>query len=214
MLYEFQRTLRRWRAEAEARLNDALPWRPAMARGARVSWRAKIEGYAKQMRIARGAAVREGAWLACLGPEASIEIGTGTTVMPWAKLMAVNGPIRIGENCSIHSFDVLYGFAGGLTIGNGVRIATHAVFSPGNHVFDDLTRPFTQQGATSEGIVIGDNVWVGAGARVLDGVKVGAGAVLGAGCVVTRDIPENAVCVGVPARIIRTRGDRPASPQI
>ncbi|HEX8295598.1 MAG TPA: acyltransferase [Chthoniobacteraceae bacterium] len=210
MLHELQRSARHLWHEAELVLNEALPWRPVMDRGARVSWRAKIGGLAGNIHVRKGAHVREGAWVECATPGANIEIRSGTVIMPWAKLMAVNGPIRIGENCSVHSFAVLYGFAGGLIIGNGVRIATHAVFSPGNHVFDDLTRPFTEQGASSQGIVIGDNVWVGAGVRVLDGVKVGAGAILGAGSVVTRDVPENAVCVGVPARVIRSRGERPA----
>jgi len=52
---------------------------------------------------------------------------------------------------------------------------------------------------------IGDDVWLGYGVVVLDGVKIGSGAVIGANSVVTKDVPENAVAVGSPAKVIRMR---------
>ncbi len=58
---------------------------------------------------------------------------------------------------------------------------------------------------TKGGIVIADNVWLGFGVIVLDGVRIGNGAVIGAGAVVNHDIPDNAIAVGVPARIIKMR---------
>ncbi len=69
------------------------------------------------------------------------------------------------------------------------------------------------QGGTSEGIIIEDNVWIGAGVIILDGVRIGANAVLGAGSVVTKDIPPDAVCVGVPAAVIRQRGETGKGPK-
>jgi acetyltransferase-like isoleucine patch superfamily enzyme len=206
MLYRIQKLTRRTGRRLLYGLNAILPNRPTAELGARVSWRAKFEGVTRNIVIRSGACIREQAWLSCYDANSSIEIGSGTLIMPWTKLAAVGGSLRIGKNCTVHSFDVLYGFAGGLVIGDGVRIATHAVLVPGNHLFDDLSRPFIEQGASSKGIVIGDNVWIGAGVKVLDGVTVGAGAVLGAGTVVTRDVPKDAVCVGIPARCIRVRG--------
>jgi acetyltransferase-like isoleucine patch superfamily enzyme len=73
-----------------------------------------------------------------------------------------------------------------------------------NHVFSDPDRPFVEQGITAEGIVIEDDVWLGAGAVVTDGVRVGKGAVVAAGAVVTKDVPPHTVVAGVPAKQIRT----------
>ena len=56
-------------------------------------------------------------------------------------------------------------------------------------------------------VTIGDNVWLGAGAKVLDGVRLGNDVVVGAGAVVTSDLPDGAVAVGIPARVVRQRGD-------
>jgi acetyltransferase-like isoleucine patch superfamily enzyme len=73
-----------------------------------------------------------------------------------------------------------------------------------NHVFDDPNRPFVEQGITAEGIVIEDDVWLGAGAIITDGVKVGRGAVVAAGAVVTKDVAPYTVVGGVPAKPLKT----------
>ena len=67
------------------------------------------------------------------------------------------------------------------------------------------------QGITGRGIVIEDGAWIGAGATVLDGVRVGRGAVVGANAVVSRDVPQHTVVVGIPARVVKhLRADAPA----
>jgi len=75
-----------------------------------------------------------------------------------------------------------------------------------NHVVDDPTRPFVEQGITAEGIAIEDDVWIGSGAIVTDGVTVGKGAVVAAGSVVTRDVAPHTIVGGVPARVLRAVG--------
>jgi acetyltransferase-like isoleucine patch superfamily enzyme len=68
--------------------------------------------------------------------------------------------------------------------------------------------PIVEQPLTSRGdIIIEDEAWISTGVIILDGVRVGKGAVVGAGSVVTRDIPDNAIAYGVPAKVIKMRGD-------
>ena len=214
MTYEIRRFLRRLRRWIEQFLNDRLPNRPVVEPGAVVSFRAKIEGHAKNIRVRKGARVRELAWLNCMDAGSSIEIGEGVLIMPYAKLVAgFNGKLTIGRGCTIHSFDVLYGFTGGLTLGEEVRTGTNVTMISANHNFDDLTRDIHKQGYSSKGVTIGDNVWIGAGVIILDGVTIGSNTVLGAGTVVTKSMPSDSVCVGVPARVARRRGETLPSEQ-
>lgn len=75
-----------------------------------------------------------------------------------------------------------------------------------NHRFDDLSRPMRLQGhQDSPPVVIEDDVWLGARVIILPGVRIGRGAIVGAGAIVTRDVPPYAICGGNPARIIRYR---------
>lgn len=138
----------------------------------------------------------------------SIEIGDNTHIDDFVVLETRRGgSIKIGSNSGINAFSVVYG-AGGVTIGNNTRIASHTVIVASNHMFDDRTKNIYEQGVSKKGIVIGNDVWVGAGVRILDGVHIGDHSVIGAGSVVTRDIPENSVAVGVPARVMRSRGEK------
>jgi acetyltransferase-like isoleucine patch superfamily enzyme len=125
--------------------------------------------------------------------------------LPGAILAAYGGFIIIENEVSINPGAILYGH-GGLRIGAQTRIAANAVLIPANHVFSDPRKPIMLQGLTQKGIHIGSDVWIGAGARVLDGVTVGNGSVLAAGCVVTKDVKPLSVVAGVPARLIAVRG--------
>lgn len=119
-------------------------------------------------------------------------------------ILSYGGDIRIGDDCSFNPYCVIYGH-GGLRIGNSVRIAAHTVIVPANHNFDDPHTPIRLQGLTTKGITIGNDVWIGAGVRIMDGVEIGNGCVVAAGSVVTKSVPNGAVVAGVPAKVIRVR---------
>ena len=89
---------------------------------------------------------------------------------------------------------------GGVTLGNGCQIGHNVVFATLNHYLEPEKRKMTYPAP----IVLGKNVWVGSNATILQGVTIGDNAVIGAGAVVTRDVPANAVAAGVPAKVIKT----------
>src|SRR5205823_12585708 len=99
---------------------------------------------------------------------------------------------------------VLYGH-GGLAIGRNTMIAAQTVIVPANHGFARIDVPLNAPPLTMQGIAIGEDVWIGAGCRVLDGVRIGNGAVIGAGSVVTKDINAYAIAHGVPATVVGRR---------
>jgi acetyltransferase-like isoleucine patch superfamily enzyme len=119
----------------------------------------------------------------------------------------VHGPVSLGAHVSINPYATLDGGRKGITVGAGSRIATRAMLFAFDHgVAPD--RPVREQGVRSKGIVVGEDVWIGAGATVTDGVRIGDYAVVGAGAVVTRDVPAWAVVGGVPARMLFDRRQR------
>ncbi len=111
---------------------------------------------------------------------------------------------RIAENVTIHDFCYLDA-CGEITIGNDVRIAHHCSLISGQHNFDVPGTTIIESGYTMAPIVVGNDVWFGAGAVVMPGVTIGAGAVIGANAVVTRDVLPNTIVGGVPARPIKPR---------
>src|SRR4051812_15335247 len=176
-----------------------------MGKGTLIHRRASIEGFTKNVRLGAGVWIRRDTLIECDQPFSTIHIGDGTLIGPGAMLFSSQGHITIGDNCSINPFSVMYG-QGGLTIGNWVRIAAHVVIVTSNHIFDDPTVPIKKQGLTKRGVTIEDDVWIGAGVRVLDGCRIGRGSVIGAGAVVTHNIEPFSIAVGVPARVIARRG--------
>ncbi len=134
----------------------------------------------------------------------SIRLGNNCDIGDHSMLLTYGGSIEMGDDCSVNPFCVLYGH-GGLVIGNKVRIATHTVIIPANHVFDDMDVPIMYQTEERKGIKIGNDVWIACGVRILDGVTIGNGVVIAAGSVVTKSFPDNVVIAGVPARIIKHR---------
>lgn len=117
------------------------------------------------------------------------------------------GSLKIGNDTSIQPRCQFSAYKGSIIIGHNVQIAPNCAFYPYNHGFavDGLIK--NQPLQTKGGITIEDDVWLGFGVIVLDGVKIGTGAVIGAGSVVTHDIPDGAIAVGVPARVVKMRAD-------
>ena len=109
--------------------------------------------------------------------------------------------VNVGFNCEIFS-------SSSVQIGENTVIAAYSyLIGGGNYDLYRLDVSFAEQeGMSSQGgILIGDSVWIGAGANVLDGVRIGSGSVVGAGAVVTRNIPDNSIAAGVPAKVLRSR---------
>ena len=118
------------------------------------------------------------------------------------------GSVIIGAHTHVQSHCNIKGFLASTRIGEHVQIAPHCGFSPYEHGFEDLGSSIREQEITSRGdIVLEDHVWLGLNVQVLDGVTIGEGTVVGAGAVVTRSLPPASVAVGVPAKVIRRRGE-------
>jgi acetyltransferase-like isoleucine patch superfamily enzyme len=173
--------------------------------GTKISDDVEFSGYLKNIFIGARVSINKHVTLSCHNKDSYLDIGDGTVIKPYAMLMTYpGGRIRIGKNCSINPFCIIYGH-GGIEIGDNVRIATHTVFIPANHNFDSHDMPITEQGLTTKGIKVGNNVWIGAGCTILDGCEIGDGAIIGAGSVVNKDVLPNTVVAGVPNRFIRAR---------
>ena len=133
-----------------------------------------------------------------------ITIGSGVFVGRNSILSCKNGDIRladganVGFNCEIFS-------ASRVAIGRDTLVAAYCYVIGGDHDFSDPTQPVLAQGRRSAGVTIGDGVWLGAGAKILDGVSIGDRAIVGAGAVVRESVAEAAIAAGVPARIIGQR---------
>jgi acetyltransferase-like isoleucine patch superfamily enzyme len=162
--------------------------------------------FADQIRLAHGVYLDEYVYLH--GCPNGITIGRQSLIMHGSILHVYNfrdlphAGIHIGQNCLIGEYNVIRG-QGGVSIGDRVYTSPFTQIIAVNHVFDDPAHSFINQGITAEGIIIEDDVWIGAGAIITDGVRVGKGAVVAAGAVVTKDVEPHTVVGGVPARFLK-----------
>lgn len=138
------------------------------------------------------------------GPEDFV-IGERTLIARDTSLVLKSGYLRIGPDSSIGS-QCYMSAVSGIEIGHHAIIAGQCYFGGGRYKTALGAGPMVTQGLVTKGpVVIGNDVWIGAGARVLDGVRVGDGAIIGAGAVVTSDVAPNTIVGGVPARQIGIR---------
>lgn len=170
---------------------DSLPWRRARihyemaSRGAFVRW--PIQGEILEMfhqgrlEVGEGTLFEPGVWLTG-GERGRIRIGSGT-FLNQTVMVAASELVEIGDHC---------------------MLANGALVTDADHRFDDPGRPITYQGFTAKGPTrIASNVWLGAACVVTGGVTVGERTVVGAGSVVTRDLPAGVIAAGAPARVLR-----------
>jgi acetyltransferase-like isoleucine patch superfamily enzyme len=137
---------------------------------------------------------------------AGITIGSGVFIGRNTILSCKNGDIEIGDRANV-GFNCEVFSASLVTVGADSLLAAYCYVIGGDHEHTDLTRPVTAQGRRSKGVSVGEGVWMGAGAKILDGVRIGGHAIIGAGAVVRVDVPEYAVAAGRPARILGMRGE-------
>ncbi|HEY81487.1 MAG TPA: acyltransferase [Anaerolineae bacterium] len=136
----------------------------------------------------------------------NVSIGRFSVIECTGVLIHLGEGFWIGDNSNLGDYNFV-GAAGGVRIGRHVLIGQGVRFHSENHVFTRTDIPIKAQGVTNEGIVVEDDVWLGSGVIVLDGVTIGRGAVVAAGSVVTKDVPRFAIVGGVPAKVIKYRGE-------
>lgn len=140
---------------------------------------------------------------------ANMKIGSGFTTGQYCRIEAAyvsesSPSLKIGKNVQMNDACHVAALKS-ISIGDNVLIASQVFITDHDHgdVSSLRNAPFPRDRELKHSpVVIGDNVWIGEKAIILKGVTIGTGAVIGAGSVVTRDIPCHSVAVGVPARIV------------
>ena len=147
-----------------------------------------------QLEIGRGATLRIGRW-AWIGHGSKLRVHEGE--------VSIGAKTVMGQECTISAFQQV-------SIGRECILADRVMLIDFDHGVVEVDRPIRQQGIYKRDVHVGHNVWMGYGACVLRGVTIGDNSIIGTSSVVTRDVPQNAVVAGVPARVIRMR-DTPRS---
>jgi maltose O-acetyltransferase len=119
--------------------------------------------------------------------------------------------IEIGDNSGI-GVNAELNTKGGIFIGNNVMMGPDVVIITQNHVHNDLTKPMLEQGFKLAPVIIEDDVWIGIRVIILAGVRIGRSSIIGAGAVVTKDIPPFSIAGGNPAKVIKKREGQPIDP--
>lgn len=132
----------------------------------------------------------------------NVKIGAHSLVTCTSHLSKYGEGLTIGNNSAFGRFTE-FGAAGGIEIGNDVIAGSYVSFHSENHNFLDSSKLIREQGVTSQGIKIENNVWIGAKVTFLDGSKVGNNCVVAAGAVVNCEFPSNVVIGGIPAKILK-----------
>lgn len=164
--------------------------------------------FAGNIKLGKNVYLDQGVYLHAL--PGGISIGEGTFLMHHTTLHVFNfrrlpqAGITVGKNCFLGEFNVIRG-QGGVHIGNDVYTGPMVQIVAVNHVYNNPDVPIREQGITAQGIVIEDDVWLGANVVVVDGVTIGRGSIIGAGSVVTTNIPPYSIAIGTPAKPVKDR---------
>lgn len=135
----------------------------------------------------------------------NLKIGRKTNIGAFTKIKADQGPLVIGERVDIAAGCQILPGEAGVTIGDDCLIGSHAVIIGVNYAYDRLDVPIRMQKGQSKGVVIGNNVWIGAGACILDGATIGSGVIVTPNSVVSAKVADNAIVQGNPSKVIFVR---------
>lgn len=112
--------------------------------------------------------------------------------------------LSMGDHSSIGPYGYV-GCSGRITIGKNVMFGPKCSLFAENHVFSDKKRSIKSQGVQQKGITIEDDCWIGSNVTILDGVMIGRGSVIGAGTLVTKDVPAGSVVIDKREKVVRNR---------
>lgn len=137
-------------------------------------------------------------------------IGKGCQIMPQAMIVVHgSGKMEIGESTNISMYSRIAAL-GYVRIGNNVEMGPHVFIADYNHEYHDVRRPVKSQGNSfspmpngKPNVDIGDDSWLGTNVVIVGNIRIGKHCVIGANSVVTKDIPDCSVAVGIPARVIK-----------
>jgi acetyltransferase-like isoleucine patch superfamily enzyme len=158
----------------------------------------------------RGRLVTDGFAFVCpgvkfeIGRNARVVLGRWSWIGHGTKIRAHEGEVLIGaktvlgQECTISAYQHI-------SIGRECILADRVMLIDFDHGVVEVERPIRLQGIYKRDVNVGHNVWIGYGACILRGVSIGDNAIVGTSAVVTRDVPDNAVVAGVPARVLRMR---------
>ena len=157
-------------------------------------YRMKLEGMLflgprVTLEVGRSARLRFGRW---------VWIGHGTKIRCHEGEVSIGHKTVLGQECTISAYQHV-------SIGEQCILADRVMMIDFDHNVAEVERPIRVQGLYKRHARVGNNVWIGYGAQILRGVTVGDNSIIGAGSVVTKDVPANAVVGGAPARVIRMR---------
>jgi len=160
-------------------------------------------------RFREGVTIHQNCHLAAVG---KWEIGTGTEIQTNCSITAreqeFEGGFIVGDQCYIGDASII-DIAGGVTIGDNVAIGPYCIIYTHDHEpekdLDAIWKGKIKLGAVS----IGRGAWIGSRVTILSGVKIGERSIVGAGAVVTSDVPAGCLALGVPARIVKALFEHP-----
>ncbi|MCK4234765.1 hypothetical protein KAX75_10070 [candidate division WOR-3 bacterium] len=148
--------------------------------------------------------IGESSWFDIVDLECEIRIRDEVKIGRYSTFRAGPGDVLIDKEVNFGAFNVIAGY-GGIEIGKYTAMGHHVAIITYTHVFEDPAIPLRFQGGELKKVSIGEGVWLGTHAVVLPGVNIGDNSVVGAGAVVTTDIPPYSIAVGVPAKVIKKR---------
>lgn len=183
-----------------------VTWRRLSFRGAGVKVRC-----AERLDIAPYAAIGEGSLVDASGHRGvrlgrGAKLGRRVIVTTTSQLGKRGVGLTLGDFTGIGDYAHL-GCSGGVSFGDNVIVGPYLTCHSQEHVTRDLRTPIRLQGTQESEIIVGDDVWIGARVTLLSGARIGNGSVIAAGSVVRGEFPPLAVIGGVPARLLKMRGE-------
>lgn len=146
-----------------------------------------------------------------ISPKSEVELsdnfimGPGCVIGSFSKVKAADGPLRMGARAGIATNCFIASGKKGIEIGDNFVCGPNTVITASNYIYDQVGVHIEDQGTTSKGVRIGNNVWIGAGSVLLDGTVLGDNCIVVAGSLVNRRFPDNAIIQGNPAKILMKR---------